>query len=160
MPDCTIEFIVLRGSGDLSDCEITYMICILLSMNMSRREYILHITWSLKDSLLTVIKSIWKRMPMSGVQWVFSNTTRGERGMLGSYESHQHHQEETVKKKVRHFQNLRQRESFVWGLTQHFADADNVCCWTLCHPGLALPSDTLSGTTTSVLLYTARPLRV
>lgn len=47
------------------------------------------------------------------------------------------------------------RESHLFGGWRSiFAAVDNVCWWTLRHPALALPSDTLSGTKTRVLLST------
>lgn len=88
---------------------------------------------------------------------LFFHVRHRDKGMLGTDESHQHHWEETLKKKLWHTQTLKpQTERVICSE----ADTAFPCCWTLCHPAQALPSDTLSGTKTRVLLSTQPYLAV
>lgn len=101
----------------------------------------------------------WKQMWGITRQKMFSlffHAGQRDRGMLGTDESHQPHSEEILKKKVRHTQTLKpQTKSHLFGVWRSiFATTDGVCWWTLCHPALSLPSDTLAGTKTRVLLST------
>lgn len=75
--------------------------------------------------------------------------------MLGTDESHQHHRVERPKKKVRHTQTVKPQTE---GVICSGADTAFPCCGqclllnSVCYPALALPSDTLAGTDTMLLL--------